>query len=120
MCAGHCPGGGVLVCRGVRGHRAHLVDAGFEALGVPTHMGDLDAVEALAAAAVKRFGGVDIVVNNAAKALAQPIGSQTAAALTSFMAAFSGGFWNSTRTNRLMLLKALWIISRPLLGQPPT
>ena len=54
-----------------------LAEAGFEALGVPTHMGSLDAVEALAAAAVDRFGGVDIVVNNAANALAQPIGAQT-------------------------------------------
>ena len=59
---------------------ARLADAGFRALGVPTHMGDLDAVEALAAAAVDRFGGVDVVVNNAANALAQPIGAQTAAA----------------------------------------
>ena len=59
---------------------AHLTDAGFEALGVPTHMGDLDAVEALAAAAVERFGGIDVVVNNAANALAQPIGAQTAVA----------------------------------------
>ena len=59
---------------------AHLADAGFNALGVPTHMGDVDAVEALAAAAVERFGGIDIVVNNAANALAQAIGAQTAAA----------------------------------------
>ena len=58
----------------------HLAEAGFEALGVSTHMGSLDAVEALAAAAVDRFGGVDIVVNNAANALAQPIGAQTAVA----------------------------------------
>ena len=59
---------------------ARLIDSGFEALGMPTHMGDVDAVKALAAAAVDRFGGVDIVVNNAANALAQQIGAQTAAA----------------------------------------
>jgi NAD(P)-dependent dehydrogenase (short-subunit alcohol dehydrogenase family) len=40
-------------------------------------MGDLDGVDALVAAAVDRFGGVDIVVNNAANPLAQPIGSIT-------------------------------------------
>ena len=57
-----------------------LSQAGFEALGVPTHMGDLDAVEGLVAAALDRFGGIDVVVNNAANALAQPIGAQTAAA----------------------------------------
>ena len=54
-----------------------LSAAGFEALGVPTHMGDLDAVEALVAATLDRFGGIDVVVNNAANALAQPIGAQT-------------------------------------------
>ena len=59
---------------------ARLTEAGLEALGVPTHMGDVDAVEALVAAAVDRFGGIDVLVNNAANALAQPIGAQTAAA----------------------------------------
>ena len=54
-----------------------LSSAGFEALAVPTHMGDIEAVERLAAATVERFGGVDVIVNNAANALAQPIGAQT-------------------------------------------
>jgi NAD(P)-dependent dehydrogenase (short-subunit alcohol dehydrogenase family) len=56
---------------------AHLVSLGGDALGVPTHMGDLDAVEGLAAAAVDRFGGIDIVVNNAATALTAPIADLT-------------------------------------------
>jgi NAD(P)-dependent dehydrogenase (short-subunit alcohol dehydrogenase family) len=56
---------------------AALVEAGGEALGVPTHLGDLDALDALVAAAVDRFGGIDIVVNNAANALAQPLGQIT-------------------------------------------
>lgn len=51
--------------------------AGGSALAVPTHMGDLDAVEALVATTVERFGGLDVVVNNAANPLAQPIGSIT-------------------------------------------
>ena len=59
---------------------ARLADAGFEALGVPTHMGDVAAVEELADAAAARFGGIDVVVNNAANALAEPIGVQTPAA----------------------------------------
>jgi NAD(P)-dependent dehydrogenase (short-subunit alcohol dehydrogenase family) len=54
---------------------------GAEALGVPTHMGDLDQVGALVARTVERFGGLDIVVNNAANALAQPLGSITPEAL---------------------------------------
>jgi NAD(P)-dependent dehydrogenase (short-subunit alcohol dehydrogenase family) len=50
---------------------------GGTALAVPTHMGDLGQLEALVTAAVDAFGGVDIVVNNAANPLAQPLGSQT-------------------------------------------
>src|SRR5205807_462490 len=40
------------------------------ALGVPTHLGDIDAINHLVDAAVEEFGGIDIVVNNAANALA--------------------------------------------------
>jgi NAD(P)-dependent dehydrogenase (short-subunit alcohol dehydrogenase family) len=56
---------------------AHLRDLGGDVLGVPTHMGDLDALHALAERTVDRFGGIDIVVNNAANALAQPLGQFT-------------------------------------------
>lgn len=56
---------------------AALRDAGGEALGVPTHLGDLDALAALVDRTVDRFGGIDIVVNNAATALAQSIGDIT-------------------------------------------
>ncbi len=59
---------------------AHLRDAGGDVLGVPAHMGDLDDVARLVAATVERFGGIDIIVNNAANALAQPLGAQTAEA----------------------------------------
>ncbi|HEX6416873.1 MAG TPA: glucose 1-dehydrogenase [Acidimicrobiales bacterium] len=55
----------------------HLRSLGGEAIGVPAHMGSLDDVAALARRAVDAFGGIDIVVNNAATALAQPIGSYT-------------------------------------------
>jgi NAD(P)-dependent dehydrogenase (short-subunit alcohol dehydrogenase family) len=44
-----------------------------KAIGVPTHMGDLDAIEQLVSSTVKEFGGVDIVINNAATALNLPI-----------------------------------------------
>lgn len=43
---------------------------GGDALAVPTHMGDLDAIESLVDTTVDRFGGLDIVVNNAANGLA--------------------------------------------------
>jgi NAD(P)-dependent dehydrogenase (short-subunit alcohol dehydrogenase family) len=54
-----------------------LIAQGGEALGVPTHLGDIDGVRALVAATVERFGRIDVVVNNAANALAQPVGEFT-------------------------------------------
>ncbi|MBV8928725.1 MAG: SDR family oxidoreductase [Mycobacteriaceae bacterium] len=44
---------------------------------VPTHVGDLDQLKHLVAQTVSKFGGIDIVVNNAANALAQPLGEMT-------------------------------------------
>jgi NAD(P)-dependent dehydrogenase (short-subunit alcohol dehydrogenase family) len=50
---------------------------GAEAIGVPTHLGELDAVRALVEVTVERFGRLDIVVNNAATALREDIGKFT-------------------------------------------
>ena len=59
-----------------------LRQAGAAALGVPTHLGDVDAIRNLVDATVERFGGVDIVINNAANALALPLGQITPDALS--------------------------------------
>lgn len=56
---------------------AEIEAAGGEALAVPTHLGDLAALENLVRATTDRFGSIDIVVNNAANALALPIGQIT-------------------------------------------
>jgi NAD(P)-dependent dehydrogenase (short-subunit alcohol dehydrogenase family) len=56
---------------------AHLVAMGGEALAVPMHMGDLAALPVLVQRTIDRFGRLDIVVNNAANALAQPLGQFT-------------------------------------------
>ena len=56
---------------------AHLVSMGGEALGVATHLGDLDALDALVASTIERFGRLDVVVNNAANALTMPLGELT-------------------------------------------
>jgi NAD(P)-dependent dehydrogenase (short-subunit alcohol dehydrogenase family) len=56
---------------------AHLQGLGGKAIGVPTHSGDIDDLGALVDRTVAEFGGVDVVVNNAANALAQPLGSMT-------------------------------------------
>lgn len=50
---------------------------GGSALAVPTHVGAPEELHRLVAETVATFGGVDIVVNNAATPLAQPIGSIT-------------------------------------------
>jgi NAD(P)-dependent dehydrogenase (short-subunit alcohol dehydrogenase family) len=60
----------------------HLRDLGGEAIGVPTHLGEVDDLGALVARTVAEFGGVDFVVNNAANPLAQPLGQLTVDALT--------------------------------------
>ncbi len=60
----------------------HLRDMGGEAIGVPTHLGDVHDLGALVARAVSEFGGVDVLVNNAANPLAQPLGQVTVDALT--------------------------------------
>jgi NAD(P)-dependent dehydrogenase (short-subunit alcohol dehydrogenase family) len=56
---------------------SHLRELGGEALGVPTHMGELDDLQLLVGRTVDEFGGVDIVVNNAANALTQQLGQFT-------------------------------------------
>jgi NAD(P)-dependent dehydrogenase (short-subunit alcohol dehydrogenase family) len=59
-----------------------ITDRGGSALAVPTHVGDPEQVRQLVDASVERFGGIDIVVNNAATPLAQPIAEITPQAFT--------------------------------------
>ena len=55
-----------------RATEAALNAMGGDALGVATHLGHTDDIDALVAATVERFGAIDIVINNAANALTQP------------------------------------------------
>jgi NAD(P)-dependent dehydrogenase (short-subunit alcohol dehydrogenase family) len=50
---------------------------GGQAIGVPTHMGDLDALHDLVLRTTERFGRLDILVNNAATALREDLGHFT-------------------------------------------
>jgi NAD(P)-dependent dehydrogenase (short-subunit alcohol dehydrogenase family) len=50
---------------------------GGTAFGVPTHLGDLEAINRLVDTTVELLGGIDIVINNAANALALPLGEFT-------------------------------------------
>jgi NAD(P)-dependent dehydrogenase (short-subunit alcohol dehydrogenase family) len=59
---------------------SHLRALGADAIGVPTHMGELDDIARLVDRTVDAFDGVDIVVNNAANALTQPFGHFTSEA----------------------------------------
>lgn len=56
---------------------ACLEALGAAALAVPANMGDPEAPRRIVEATAERFGGIDIVVNNAANPLAAPLGSQT-------------------------------------------
>jgi NAD(P)-dependent dehydrogenase (short-subunit alcohol dehydrogenase family) len=62
-------------CRDTEEHLRGL--GGGHAVAMRVHMGELDAGPALVDCAVSEFGGVDIVVNNAANALTQPLGGFT-------------------------------------------
>src|SRR6478736_9481451 len=53
--------------------RALGATTGGDAVALAAHMGDLDAATALVERAVDTFGGVDIIVNNAANTLTQPL-----------------------------------------------
>jgi NAD(P)-dependent dehydrogenase (short-subunit alcohol dehydrogenase family) len=54
---------------------------GGEALAVATHVGEPEQLRNLVDRTVDQFGGIDIVVNNAANALAQQMGSMTPEAM---------------------------------------
>jgi NAD(P)-dependent dehydrogenase (short-subunit alcohol dehydrogenase family) len=60
----------------------HLRDLGGQAIGVPAHAGNVDELGVLVDRTVAEFGGIDVVVNNAANALAQPLGEMTVEAWT--------------------------------------
>ena len=50
---------------------------GGDAIGVPTHLGELDSLHALVERTVDEFGRLDIVVNNAATPLREDLGHFT-------------------------------------------
>ena len=52
-------------------------EAPGRAAAIAAHAGDADQLEQLVTQTVSRFGGIDIVVNNPATALAQPLGEIT-------------------------------------------
>lgn len=57
----------------------YLQAAGYDALGVACHLGSLDDIRRLVATTTGRFGAIDIIVNNAANPLTEPLGEFTEA-----------------------------------------
>ena len=58
-----------------------LIAAGHRALACPGHMGSTSDIEGVVAHTVEHLGGIDIVINNAATALSQPVGAITEEAM---------------------------------------
>ena len=56
---------------------AAIEKQGGEACSIPTQVSELDQLEKLVEGSVDRFGGIDVLVNNAANALALPFGQVT-------------------------------------------
>jgi NAD(P)-dependent dehydrogenase (short-subunit alcohol dehydrogenase family) len=54
-----------------------ITERGGSALGVPLHLADAQSVRDAVDAAAARFGGLDVVINNAATGLAEPVGQFT-------------------------------------------
>lgn len=79
---------------------AEITSAGGSAIAVPTHVGDVTQLSQLASITAERFGGIDIIVNNAANPLALPIGSITAEA-------FAKSFETNLRAPMFLVQEAL-------------
>lgn len=83
LARGHLAAGANVVVASRSQERCREVEQALDAeapgrvAAVPTHTGELDQLKNLVAQTVSRFGGIDIVVNNAATALGQPIGQVT-------------------------------------------
>ncbi|MFV0316261.1 MAG: SDR family NAD(P)-dependent oxidoreductase [Microthrixaceae bacterium] len=60
---------------------AGIRSSGGTAVAIPAHTGNPDDLETLVGRTVSEFGGIDIVVNNAANPLAQPVGAMTTEAM---------------------------------------
>ncbi len=79
----HAVGANVVICGRKQGPaEAAAAELGDRVLGIAAHLGDEDAPQRLVNAAVERFGGLDIVVNNAAISLSTPVGALSRSALT--------------------------------------
>ncbi|MGZ6982863.1 MAG: SDR family NAD(P)-dependent oxidoreductase [Ilumatobacteraceae bacterium] len=81
LAQGHLAAGANIVVTGRSEDRCRAaedaLDAPGRAAGIAAHMGDLDQVKQLVQQTVETFGGIDIVVNNAATSLLQQFGEIT-------------------------------------------
>lgn len=81
LAQGHLAAGANVVITGRSEDRCRAAREALDAPGrvaaVAAHMGDLDDIKSLVEQTISRFGGIDIVVNNAATALIQQFGEIT-------------------------------------------
>lgn len=96
---------------------ARLRGLGADALGVPTRLGRVEELQALVDTTVDRFGGIDIVVNNAAGALAQRLGKMTPDAFDKSRKPSASG-WSSRSSMSTTCSSGRWPRSRRSHGIP--
>ncbi len=83
LAQGHLAAGANVVVTGRTAERCEAAreqletDATGRVVAIAAHMGDLNQVKKLVQQTVSTFGGIDIVVNNAATSLLQPFGDIT-------------------------------------------
>ena len=87
-----------------------LTDAGYEALAVRTDVSQAASVEAMAAAAIERFGRIDVLVNNAAIFATVPMSRSPFDQIT-------GEEWDRMMT---VNLKGTWLASCAVIPQMRT
>jgi NAD(P)-dependent dehydrogenase (short-subunit alcohol dehydrogenase family) len=81
LAQGHLAAGANVVITGRSEDRCQTAQQALDAPGrvvaIAAHMGDLDQVKQIVAQTVSAFGGIDVVVNNAATSLLQQFGEIT-------------------------------------------
>ncbi|MBI1986742.1 MAG: SDR family oxidoreductase [Nitrospinae bacterium] len=90
------------------GVASEVADLGRKALAIPADVADLGAVEAMAGQALKSFGKVDIVVNNAGIGVEVPFHKMSKEEWERMFAVHVGGTFHCTRSLLPQMMERRW------------